>query len=71
MKKSVFFTEGKVSVDTSQERLSHIQKLREAIKEEEARLKTASSDSEQPGNQTNQVHTSQEHHQHVQEAANA
>nr|XP_023689667.1 kinesin-like protein KIF14 isoform X1 [Paramormyrops kingsleyae] len=47
--------EGKVSVDTSQERLSHIQKLREAIKEEETRLKTASSDSEQPGNQTNQA----------------
>uniref|UniRef100_A0A3B3SA86 Si:dkey-201i24.3 n=1 Tax=Paramormyrops kingsleyae TaxID=1676925 RepID=A0A3B3SA86_9TELE len=32
---------GKVSVDTSQERLSHIQKLREAIKEEETRLKQA------------------------------
>ncbi|XP_048884228.1 kinesin-like protein unc-104 [Brienomyrus brachyistius] len=47
--------DGKVSVDKSQERLGHIQKLREAIKEEEARLKAANGDSEQPGSQTNQA----------------
>ncbi|KAL4631348.1 kinesin-like protein KIF14 isoform X1 [Arapaima gigas] len=48
-------SEGKVNVEKSQERIVRIQKLREALKEEEGRLIAANKDY-QPGAEANQQH---------------